>query len=104
MIVNWDYRVFCEDNGDYVIREVFYAEDGSILGCTENEVCPTGRSLQELTEDLQLFRAALTQPVLRVSDVPLYSKQREDRKTEKKTISHEQVLAQLGLSEFPAIG
>ena len=102
--MNWDYRVFCEENGDYVIREVFYAEDGSILGCTENEVSPTGRSLQELTEDMQLFRAALTQPVLRLSDLPPYPKQREERRTEKKTISHEQVLAQLGLSDFPAMG
>jgi hypothetical protein len=29
-MMNWNYRVFKEPNGDYIIREVFYAEDGTI--------------------------------------------------------------------------
>ena len=24
MTIKWNYRVFLEDNGDYIIREVFY--------------------------------------------------------------------------------
>ncbi|MDJ1185403.1 hypothetical protein [Roseofilum casamattae] len=102
-MMNWDYRVFHEDNGDYTIREVFYAEDGSIVGCTEHEVSPLGRSLAELTEDLQAFTDALTKPVLRLSDFPKDIARREERKTLSKTISHEQVLVELGLSESQAI-
>jgi hypothetical protein len=37
-MIAWNYRVFQEANGDYIISEVFYAEDGSIVGCTENAV------------------------------------------------------------------
>ena len=101
--MNWDYRVFHEDNGDYTIREVFYEEDGSILGCTENEVSPLGRSIAELTDDLQVFTTALTKPVLRLSDLPKNIVRREDRKTRSKTISHEDVLVELGLSESQVI-
>jgi len=42
-MITWNYRVFREANGDYLIREVFYAEDGSILGCPENAVEPLNR-------------------------------------------------------------
>jgi len=28
--MTWNYRVFRKDDGDYVIRKVFYAEDGSM--------------------------------------------------------------------------
>lgn len=31
-MITWNYCVFREANGDYIIREVFYGEDGSILG------------------------------------------------------------------------
>ena len=30
MTIKWNYRVFLEDNGDYIIREVFYEADGAI--------------------------------------------------------------------------
>jgi hypothetical protein len=46
-MISWNYRVFQEADGDYVIREVFYTEDGEILGCTENPVEPFGRTLTE---------------------------------------------------------
>ena len=39
-MITWNYRVFREDDGDYVIREVFYSEDGAILGCTEKRFAP----------------------------------------------------------------
>lgn len=29
--MNWNYRVFQEPNGDYIIREVLYAEDETII-------------------------------------------------------------------------
>jgi hypothetical protein len=30
-MITWDYRVFRDEDDTYVIREVFYAEDGSIV-------------------------------------------------------------------------
>lgn len=44
MTIKWNYRVFLEDNGDYIIREVFYEAGGAIAGCTENAVEPWGKA------------------------------------------------------------
>ena len=69
-MITWNYRVFREDDGEYIIREVFYAEDGAILGCTANAVEPYGRTLDELAQMLVDFQSALALPVLTVDDVP----------------------------------
>lgn len=69
-MITWEYRVFREDDGDYIIREVFYDEQGQILGCTADAVEPIGRSLAELTEDIRAFQAALDLPVLTLADMP----------------------------------
>ena len=58
-MITWNYRVFHEDDGDYVIREVFYAADGTILGCTAHAVEPIGRTLEELAQSIDEFKAAL---------------------------------------------
>lgn len=69
-MITWEYRVFHEDDGDYIIREVFYDEQGQILGCTADAVEPIGRSLAELTEDIRAFQAALDLPILTLADMP----------------------------------
>jgi hypothetical protein len=48
-MMTWSYRVFREEDGGYAIREVFYAENGSILGCTANAAF--GRNPTRLTTD-----------------------------------------------------
>ena len=68
-MTTWNYRVFREESGEYVIREVFYDEEGSILGCTENAVLPMGESLEELTQDLDYFKEALQLSVLTLGEV-----------------------------------
>ena len=103
-MINWDYRVFQEPEGDYIVREVFYAEDGSILGCTENEVSPNGRSLAELTLDIEAFASAVRKPVLTLDDIPTVEKKLQPNREPKNNLSHEQVLAELGLSRSQAIG
>lgn len=92
--MHWNYRVFCEDNGDYLIREVFYGEDGSIIACTEIAVEPCGRTLEELTKDIEYFKQALTRPVLTKTEI-----KREKSKETTKNIFHEEVLEKLGLNE-----
>jgi hypothetical protein len=92
--MTWNYRVFREENGEYVIREVFYREDGAISGCTENSVEPMGESLEELAADLAHFQRALTLPVLTIADMPTGELLPIDETT---AISHEALLVELGL-------
>jgi hypothetical protein len=94
--MTWNYRVFCEENGDYIIREVFYEEDGSILGCTENAVEPFGRSLEELAENIEWFKEALKLPVLTSADIPCVM-EKNNKKDRSENISHKQLVAELGL-------
>ncbi|MDY6938808.1 MAG: hypothetical protein SWY16_14180 [Cyanobacteriota bacterium] len=99
MTIQWNYRVFLEENGDYIIREVFYSETGSILGCTENAVEPWGESLEELTQNIEWFQEALALPVLTLADLPeqpIRSPQKSDRSD---NISHDRLMAELGLAE-----
>lgn len=97
-MITWNYRVFREDGGDYVIREVFYAEDGSIIGCTANAVEPFGRSIEELTASIADFHAALALPVLTLAEMPQPSMPPKKR-ANGRTFSSAEVRAQLGLSD-----
>jgi hypothetical protein len=96
-MITWNYRVFREDNGDYVVREVFYAEDGSIIGCTENPVEPFGRTLEELAGSIVDFQAALSLPTLTVADIPEPAMPRK-RTRSGKTLSSAEIRSQLGLN------
>lgn len=97
-MMTWNYRVFREDDGDYVIREVFYAEDGSIVTCTANPVEPFGSTLEELSEAIEDFKKALELPVLTLSDIPSSHPELERRRSAK-GIPLEDVLAELGLTD-----
>ena len=98
-MITWDYRVFKEDNGDYIIREVFYDEKSCIIGCTEDGVEPFGHSLEDLVEQLEAFKKALTLPVLTLADIPLKKKEKKRQKNGQ-NISHEQLVVELGLSDI----
>lgn len=95
--MKWNYRVFREENGEYIIREVFCEEDGSILGCTENAVEPFGGSLEELAQNIEWFKEALKLPVLTLADIPQMIK-KNGKRDRSKNISHKQLVAELGLS------
>jgi hypothetical protein len=94
-MMTWNYRVFREEDGDYVIREVFYAEDGSIITCTADPVEPFGSTLEDLAEAIEDFRAALALPVLTLSDMP-DSPPELERWRSGKGIPFEDVLTELG--------
>ncbi len=95
-MTTWNYRVFLEEDGDYVIREVFYDKDGCIIGCTEDAVEPFARSVEELAKNIEWFKEALELPVLTLADIPCRSKKKRKRERSK-NLSHEQLLAELGL-------
>lgn len=97
-MLTWNYRVFREKDGDYVIRSVTYDENGEIVGCTQDEVAPVGRSIEELVQDIKSFQEALELPVLTVDEVPSNSKRKRtsDRST---NLTVDQVRAELGLDK-----
>ena len=97
-MITWEYRVFREDDGAYVIREVFYDDDGKLAGCTESAVEPFAESLEELAKDIDAFKEALTLPVLTLADIP-QTKAKARRQDRSKNLSAAQVRAQLGLSK-----
>ena len=103
MTIKWNYRVFLEDNGDYIIREVFYEADGAIAGCTENAVEPWGKSLEELAKNIEWFKEALTLPVLTLADIPESLRKSESKQEQSGNISHEQLMAELGLAEASTV-
>lgn len=96
--MDWNYRVFQEANGDYVIREVFYGDNGSILGCTADAVEPSGRSLNELARDLASFMDALKLPILRLEDIPTYRQSIDCQPTRRMAVPQEQLLAELSMA------
>lgn len=98
MTVTWNHRVFKEANGDFILREVFYDQNGSILGCTEKSIEPFGRSLEELADDIQSLQAALSLPILTLDDVPVQNLAEKPPSEKPKNISQEQLMAELGIS------
>jgi predicted glycosyltransferase len=69
-MITWNYRVFRESASSYVIREVFYDDQGDILSCTDSAVEPSGQTIEELAKDIEYFREALGLPVLTLADIP----------------------------------
>jgi hypothetical protein len=99
-MITWNYRVFRESNNEYIIREVFYHDDGSILGCSADAVEPYGQSLDELARTLDDFQAALTLPVLTEADLP-QSGEPVQVEARRATVRHEDIRSVLGLVETP---
>lgn len=99
-MITWEYRVFREEDGDYIIREVFYDDDGCIAGCTQDAVEPVGRSLKALAEDIKSFKEALKLPVLTLADMPRPRKKKH-RHDRSKNLTLEQVRVGLGLDKPP---
>lgn len=102
-MMTWNYRVFREEEDGYVIREVFYTEDGRITACTVDAVEPFGETLEELAQNLEDFKAAFALPVLTMNDIPTSDPAGEEP-PEGKTISHDQLRRQLGLDDTPHRG
>ncbi|NJK75609.1 MAG: hypothetical protein HC942_18290 [Microcoleus sp. SU_5_6] len=96
-MISWNYRVFQEKEGDYVIREVIYDDKGEIVACTENPVEPFGRTLEELAQSIDDFKAALKLPVLILEDIPKIPKSAAKKRARSQTISSAQLRLQLGL-------
>lgn len=97
-MITWDYRVFHEANGDYIVREVFYDELGAIIGCTADGVEPMGSSFEDLTNDIALFQAALALPILTLADIPTPTNERKPS-DQQHNRTLEDVMKELGLDQ-----
>lgn len=72
--MTWNHRVFELQHKDEVyfeLREVYYDEQGKIIGYTQEACSPLGEDLLELRRDLGLMLGALDKPVLKESDIPI---------------------------------
>ena len=83
--MTWNYRVFREAKDAYVIREVYYEEDGSIFACTQDAVKPFGETVEELAQDIKYFKQALKLPVLTMADIPGASAAKQKKARGKKS-------------------
>ena len=59
----WDYRIV-QRGDEFAVHEVFYNDDGSIEGMTADPVCPGARTVEELHDEFERYRAAFEKPVL----------------------------------------
>lgn len=96
--MNVSYRVFQEENGQYVFREVFAERDGQIIAYSRNALTPVSGSLDELADEVASLQEAISQPVLttRELDAIIAQGDKPVRQT-RKPISHAELLAKLGL-------
>lgn len=96
--MNVSYRVFQEENGQYVFREVFTEHNGRIIAYSRNALTPVSGSLDELADEIAALQRALVQPILTTAGVDVEIAQRDKPERQaRKTISHAELLAKLGL-------
>jgi len=65
----WTYRVFCDSQGRYSIREVFYERDGKLIDYSKSPVSVLGKSPEDLMQLIQWFKEAFELPILSVEEV-----------------------------------
>jgi len=66
--MNWLYRVFRDQEG-YCVRVVLYENDGSLIGYHREPAVPSGRTAEELAQDIEWFKQAFELPILTRDEV-----------------------------------
>jgi hypothetical protein len=64
---HFNYRV-TELNGELSIREVFYADDGSVKGWSEAPVTISGVSMEEIKIEIDRIKVAISKPVVDINN------------------------------------
>jgi len=64
----WTYRVFHDADG-YCIRVVYHERDGSLIGYQSEPAVPTGRTAEELAQDIQWLKDAFELPILTTAEL-----------------------------------
>lgn len=94
----WTYRVFHDSDG-YCIRVVYYEQDGTLIGYQREPASPTGRTAEELAQDIQWFKEAFELPILTMAelDAALAAQPPKPNGTNGKRKTLEQIVDELGL-------
>ncbi|MEM9543218.1 MAG: hypothetical protein AAGA60_27480 [Cyanobacteria bacterium P01_E01_bin.42] len=95
----WTYRVFCDNQGRYSIREVFYEQDGQIIDCGKIPVAVVESSLEELIQLIQWFKDAFELPVLSLEETEAKIAALSDRNPSPERIPLARAIAELGLKQ-----
>lgn len=97
----WTYRVFCDSQGHYSIREVFYEQDGTIIDCGKAATVAIGSSLEELIKLVQWFKEAFELPVLLLEEVEakMAAQPPKPKSDRSRNISLKQMIAELALED-----
>jgi hypothetical protein len=66
--MNWLYRVFHDQEG-YYVRVVLYERDGTVIGYHQEPAVPSGRTAEELAQDIEWFKEAFELPILTIAEV-----------------------------------
>jgi hypothetical protein len=64
----WTYRVFHNVDG-YCVRVVYFERDGTLIGYQKTPAAPTGRTAEELAQDLRWFQEAFALPILTMAEL-----------------------------------
>ena len=64
----WVYRVF-RDQDEYCVRVVLYERDGMLIGYHKDPAVPSGRTAEELVQDLESFTEAFKLPILTIEEL-----------------------------------
>lgn len=64
----WTYRVFHDRDG-YCVRVVHYERDGTLIGYHKEPAVPTGRTAEELAQDIEWFKQAFELPILTMEEL-----------------------------------
>jgi len=83
----WVYRVF-RDQDEYCVRVVLYERDGMLIGYHKDPAVPSGRTAEELVQDLESFTEAFKLPILTIEELEeeLSQRSKKPKNTQRKTI------------------
>jgi len=83
----WVYRVF-RDQDEYCVRVVLYEREGVLIGYHKDPAVPSGRTPEELVQDLESFTEAFKLPILTIEELEkeLSKRSEEPKTTQRKTI------------------
>ena len=93
----WTYRVFCDIQGHYSIREVFFERDGTVIRYNKTPVAVVGASIEELIQLIQWFKEAFELPVLSLEEIDAQIKAQPKPQNEETTLSLQSLREELGL-------
>lgn len=80
-LMTWNHRVFevkHKDETYFELREVYYDEQGKVIGYTQEGASPLGEDMDELRQDLGRMLLALDKPILKDEDFPQFKDQFEE--------------------------